>query len=433
MPKNALFGYLARREETGRARRRSKKLQTLGKPLVFTWEEFGWESPEHARLSHLAGQVQGRWPARAAWSSSRSASTWTSTARRPRRPIYLPMDAWNKSLTWGLGGDQVRIMDRKVEGLLLAAEMFDAVASALGGQVAGRTARQGVEGSPGLAEPRRGPVRVFPLAGRPHGPCRPAGRPPQLHLGRDRLQPPRRRPETGPAGARRARWRTSAGGSAARPSPPGPWPSRSSIPTAGRAPTWSRPAASIRCRAGTKDLVVKDRAGQGCPLADDPKQQRLPGQPRRGRGRVPGQQVPSAGYDTYYLDFLPRRPRRSRPVSDRRGEADPGKRAPPRPPRPDNRRHRQPGGQGLRPRDARRRDGRLSRASPAGRTRTCRSSRNPPAFYDSAKSKAAIDWLAKGPVRAEVRARHALPYLKFETRVSLCGRARPTWKSTAAC
>ena len=41
-------------------------------------------------------------------SSSRSRSTSTSTAGSPRRPIYLPMDAWNKSLTWGLGGDQVR-------------------------------------------------------------------------------------------------------------------------------------------------------------------------------------------------------------------------------------------------------------------------------------------------------------------------------------
>ncbi|OHB76210.1 MAG: hypothetical protein A2W31_00860 [Planctomycetes bacterium RBG_16_64_10] len=44
---------------------------------------------------------------------------------------------------------------------------------------------------------------------------------------------------------------------------------------------------------------------------------------------------------------------------------------------------------------------------------------NPPAFYDSAQSKATIDWLAKGPVRAEVRAQHAMPYLKLETRVSL--------------
>jgi hypothetical protein len=44
---------------------------------------------------------------------------------------------------------------------------------------------------------------------------------------------------------------------------------------------------------------------------------------------------------------------------------------------------------------------------------------NPPAFYDSQKSKAQIDWLAKGPLWATVRAQHAWPYLKFETRVTL--------------
>ena len=49
-----------------------------------------------------------------------------------KQTILLPMDAWNKSCTWGLGGDQVRMMQRKVEGLLLAAEVFDAAASALG-------------------------------------------------------------------------------------------------------------------------------------------------------------------------------------------------------------------------------------------------------------------------------------------------------------
>ena len=44
---------------------------------------------------------------------------------------------------------------------------------------------------------------------------------------------------------------------------------------------------------------------------------------------------------------------------------------------------------------------------------------NPPAFFDTAKSKGKIDWLGKGPVQAELRAQHDLPYLKFETRVSL--------------
>jgi len=52
----------------------------------------------------------------------------TNTARIPKETIYLPMNAFDKWLTWGLGGDQLRILDRKVEGLLLAAELFDAAA-----------------------------------------------------------------------------------------------------------------------------------------------------------------------------------------------------------------------------------------------------------------------------------------------------------------
>ena len=44
---------------------------------------------------------------------------------------------------------------------------------------------------------------------------------------------------------------------------------------------------------------------------------------------------------------------------------------------------------------------------------------NPPASYDSSKSKARIDWLENGPVRATVRAQHEWKYLKFETRVTV--------------
>jgi alpha-mannosidase len=49
------------------------------------------------------------------------------------------MDDWNKVLTWGLGGDQLRIMDRKVEGTLQAAERFDAVAVSLGAKTRARS------------------------------------------------------------------------------------------------------------------------------------------------------------------------------------------------------------------------------------------------------------------------------------------------------
>jgi alpha-mannosidase len=48
---------------------------------------------------------------------------------------------------------------------------------------------------------------------------------------------------------------------------------------------------------------------------------------------------------------------------------------------------------------------------------------NPPAFFDTAKSKGQLDWLAKGPLWAELRAQHELPYLKFETRIRLAAGA----------
>jgi hypothetical protein len=44
---------------------------------------------------------------------------------------------------------------------------------------------------------------------------------------------------------------------------------------------------------------------------------------------------------------------------------------------------------------------------------------DPPASYDSGTSKAQIDWLARGPLWATVRAQHSWKYLKFETRVTL--------------
>ena len=57
VPKNALFGYSPDlRRLAGSAE--FQRLKKLGKPLVFCWEEFGWESPEAPGLPHLAGQIR---------------------------------------------------------------------------------------------------------------------------------------------------------------------------------------------------------------------------------------------------------------------------------------------------------------------------------------------------------------------------------------
>ena len=108
-----------------------KKLQILGVPLVFAWEEFGWDDPEHPAYLYvsegykkLAKQYPVEFVTLREYLDKYGAD--------PKASIYLPMDAWAKSLTWGIGGDQMRILDRKVEKLLLAAELYDAVAVGLG-------------------------------------------------------------------------------------------------------------------------------------------------------------------------------------------------------------------------------------------------------------------------------------------------------------
>ncbi len=127
VPKNALFGFPLDAKRLA-ASPDFKKLRALGKPLVFAWEEFGWDSPEHpAYLSAPAKYKALADKANVEFVTIRE--YLKQYGSQGKKTIYLPMDAWNKSLTWGIGGDQVRVLDRKVEALLLAAEVFDAAAS----------------------------------------------------------------------------------------------------------------------------------------------------------------------------------------------------------------------------------------------------------------------------------------------------------------
>ena len=260
------------------------------------------------------------------------------------------MDAWNKSLTWGLGGDQVRILDRKVEALLLAAEMLRRRRLGARARSQGGTPGQGLERSAGLAEPRRGPVRVLALAGRPHGPARPDRGQPQLHLGRDRLQPPRRRPETGPGRPRRR---------------PGPPREAASIRATSRPRRDGGHSSSIRTPGSRTDLAT---TGRIYPVPPKTRGRRRQGPRRPHRPFADRQEptrTPTGNLVVAEVASRPRkcprpattpiisssRPRGRRAVedrsADRRIEADAGERIPPRPPRSDDRRRRQPRRQGL--------------------------------------------------------------------------------------
>ncbi len=131
-PKNSLFGYSPNLKQLATSEA-FRKLQALGKPLIFTWEEFGWEpADEPAYLKTPEKYLKFAEESPVEFVSLKDyLDKYGSSAKES---IYLNMDAFDKLLTWGLGGDQLRVMDRKVEGTLLAAERFDAIAASLGGK-----------------------------------------------------------------------------------------------------------------------------------------------------------------------------------------------------------------------------------------------------------------------------------------------------------
>ena len=390
-----------------------------------------------ARLSDDPGEVQGHRRPEAGRVRHAQGVPGQVRGRAARKPSILPMDAWNKSLTWGLGGDQVRVLDRKVEGLLLAAELFDAVAVAPRGQVAGGTAGEGMEGPLGLAEPRRGALRVLALAGRPHGPLRPDRGLSQLHLGRDRLQPPRRRPETGAGRPRRRPRSRSRSGSTRKAASTGSWPSPCSIRTPGSGPTWRRRGRIYPiAREGRRESSSRTAPGRVVPSQTRQERQGQGGQPGRGRGGLPGKGLsrrPATTPITWSWHAQPRGP--PSPTGLRVDEAKLVLENEHRPRRARSR------DRGAWPASSTRSPG--ARRSTASRGAfphfTGRPNPNlslkpsPPARYDSATSKGQLDWLAKGPLLATLRAQHHWPYLTFETRVTLAAGLARLWRWSRAC
>ena len=116
--------------------------------------------------------------------------------------------------------------------------------------------------------------------------------------------------------------------------------------------------------AGAKDVVVKDRAGKAVASQIVRSSKDLTsGNLIVAEVAFQAQQVPSAGYDTYYLDFTSEAaPPVATDLKIDEAKLTLENEHLPRPPGPGHRRHRQPGAQGLRPRDARRRQGALPAA-----------------------------------------------------------------------
>ena len=301
-----------------------------------------------ARLSHHPGQVPG---------VCREVPVEFVTCKEyldkygsnPKETIYLPMDAWNKSLTWGLGGDQLRIMDRKVEAVLLAAERFDAIASALGGAVAGGALKR-----PGkTCWPRR--ATTWDCANIPAGRAtgwrrwtasRTITTSPGARSATTFSTPPRKQGQAAldaslaqiikridsASGKRGARAVTVLN--------PSGW-DRSDVVLTGRIYPMPEKAA---------DMVVKDRAGRVVPSQIVKADRDPQGNLMVASVAFAAEKVPGVGYDTYYLEFTPEAAAAApSALAGRQPEPDAGERARQSPARPDQRRHEQPDRQALGP------------------------------------------------------------------------------------
>ncbi len=419
-PKNALFLNLAdARKLPGSPA--FKKLQALGMPLLLGWDEFGWEDPEHPcyvagsdninNAKALAGEYSVEFVTLKEYLDKYGA--------KPEQTIYLAMNDFDKWLTWGLGGDQIRVMDRKVEGLLLAAELFDAAAAALGAKSQAALLERAWKDlcasqshDVGLCEYSRWQdVRMAPL-----------DRIEDKHnftwgaLGYNLLDSAQ---EQGQA-VLDTTLKTLAAGINSRRGQQGALAltvfnslgqERTDLVLTGR--LHSLPEK-------TQGFVVKDRAGRVLPSQIIKSDQDAQGNLTVAELAFMASKVPSAGYDTYYVEpaASPTPTGQTSLVIDEskflleneylRVALDPATGA------IANLMHKASGremlaGQG----------GAFPRFT--GVPNPNLSLRpSPPANYDSATSKGRLDWVARGPVFATVRARHRWKYLHIETRVTLC-------------
>jgi alpha-mannosidase len=413
VPKNALFGYAPDLKKLA-ASPEFQKLAALGKPLIFAWEEFGWESPESP--AYLTAPERYRTLEQVEFVTLKD---YLDKYGAPGTDaVYLPMDAWNKSLTWGLGGDQIRILDRKVEALLLAAEMFDAVASALGSasqagvlEKAWRDLLASQSHDVGLCEYSRWQGdRMAPF-----------DRIEDLHnftwgaLGYNHLDAARRQGQAVLDGAlddlcRRAGSLTETPGD------------RDAVVFNARA--WPRTdlVSTGRIHAlppRTREIVVRDRSGRIVPSQYAEADSDADGNRSMAEVVFLATDVPPAGYDSYGLTFADE----PVPAPATSLRCDEEKlvlenefvrvRLDPKTGAVAGLESTAGGGNALEPTT-----GTFPRFT--GRPTKALSTRpNPPDQYDSASSQARIDWPARGPLWATVRAQHSWPNLKFETRVTL--------------
>ncbi len=416
IPKNSLFGASLDPKQLVDSPA-FKKLETQGVPLVFVWAEFGWEDPEHP--AYLTESDKYKALAEAYPVAFVTLKEYLDKfGAEAKETILLPMDAWSKSLTWGLGGDQVRILARKVESLLLAAELFDAIAAGLGGKAQVETLEKGWKD---LLASQSHDVGLCEYSRWQGDRMAPMDRLEDLHafpwgvMGYHHLDSARQQGEAALEAAlgalgRRINSRAKAQGQlSAIVFNPHCWERTDTVSTGRLYPL----------PEGTRAVLVKDRAGRVLPAQVVKTEKDQDGNLIVAEMAFLAPKVPSAGYETCYLQ--PTKEAQPAAATDLvidesrlileneflRVQLDPATGA------VSHLLHKALGREVLAPQNA-------SFPHFTGRPNPNLSLHPaPPAQYDSATSKADLDWLAKGPVLATVRARHRWKYLNFETQVTL--------------
>lgn len=400
-----------------------QKLEALGKPLIFTLEEFGWESPEQPfyltaseRYIKFAEQMPAEYV-----TCKQYLDQYGSV---PDKIIYLPMDAWNKSLTWGLGGDQLRILDRKVQAILFAAERFDAIASILGEPTqvavldeAWKDLLASQSHDVGLCEYSR--WQGFDIFGGHR--MAPLDRIEDFHnftwgaIGYNLLDAAKEQgrkvldASLDHVAARINSATDKRGATAVTVFNPSGF-QRSDMTLTGR--IYPIPEKAV-------GVTVKDRAGRVVPSQIVKDARDSEGNLAMASLAFVADKVPGVGYETYYLEFTPQAPAatptalqidesalalENEHVKVRLDPVTGGVAS-----LIDKRTGRETldGAKGAFPVFT-------GRPNPNLPLRP-----NAPASYDSTKSKASLDWVEKGPMRATLRAIHKWNYLTLETRVTL--------------
>jgi hypothetical protein len=400
-----------------------------GKPLVITWEEFGWESPEHpayldspAEYRALADRLPVEFVTLKEYMEKYGAQA--------SETVSFEMDDWRKLLTWGLGGDQLRIYDRKVEAVLLAAERFDAIAASLDGKSQCAVLEDAWKH---LLISQSHDVSLCEYSRWQGDRMAPVDRAEDYHnfswgtIGYTHLA----KAEEQATPVLDAALTHIASHVNARAEGNG-WKVLTVFNPCG----WDRSGIAKTGRLyplpdNTKGIVVKDRSGRAVPSQWIRSETDQPGNVVVAELEFLAKAVPGVGYDTYYVDVVRDEPQ---PVAtDLRIDTssltmenehlkvriDPltGAVASVVDKRSGQEMLKTPGG-GFPVFNGTPNPAYKPRAV-VGNTMFGHKARPIPERYDSSRSQARIDWTEKGPVRATVRAQHSWPLLTFETRVSL--------------